>query len=79
MTGLLIFGLTLIAVISYALFAPFFLEINSFCNFYGVRFLYLASANLVLIDSRLKINLKALGWHRLIDPFAKSSKPKPVK
>ncbi|MDR3693947.1 hypothetical protein [Mucilaginibacter sp.] len=81
MTGLLIFGLTLIAVIGYVLFAPFFLEINSFNNFYGIRFLYLASANLILIDDRLKINIKAVGWHRLMDPFAKSKKAetKPVK
>ena len=72
MTGLLIFGLILIAVISYVLFAPFILEINSFSNFYSVRFLYLASANLVLIDNRLKINIKAVGWHLLMDQFAKS-------
>jgi hypothetical protein len=83
MNGLLIFGLILIAVFSYLLFAPFYLEINSNNGFYGIRFHYLASANLVLVDDRLKINIKAVGWHRLMDPFAKSvkaeAKPVPSK
>lgn len=81
MTGLLILGLILIAVICYVLFAPFSLEINSFDNFYGIRFHYLASVNLVLMDDRLKINLNAMGWHWQTDPFAKRAKAetKPVK
>jgi len=79
MTGLLILGLTLVAVTGYLLFAPFYLEINSTKGFYGIRFNYLASANLVLIDNRLKVNVAAAGWHKKIDPFAKTAKTKPVQ
>jgi hypothetical protein len=53
------------------------LQLNNSTGFYGVRFHRLATANLVVTDGHLKINLQAMGWQTRIDPFVKKAKVEP--
>lgn len=76
MAGLLIFLLIILAVFSYLLFAPFYIEINSISGLCGIRLQRLASAKLILADNLLKIDLHIIGWRKQIDPFEKHAKRK---
>ena len=69
----------IVAIFSYLLFAPLYIEINSVNSLYAVRFHHLASAKLIFIDSSLKINLKIAGWKKQIDLFHQLFERKPKK
>ncbi|MDB4905134.1 MAG: hypothetical protein JWQ63_4415 [Mucilaginibacter sp.] len=72
MEWLLIFLLITIAVVSYVLFAPFYLEINTSTGLCSIRFHHLASAKLIISDRSLLIDLWIAGWAKQIDLFAKT-------
>jgi len=76
MIWLLVLSLLIVAVFSYLLFAPFYLEINSLNGFYGIRFHRVAFAKLILIDNSFKIDLYVAGWRKQFDLFTKPSKRK---
>jgi hypothetical protein len=70
MLWFLIFLIIILAALSYLIFAPLCLEINSIEGLYRIRFHRLASARLVANKGSFKIDLKIAWWHREIDPFA---------
>jgi hypothetical protein len=74
MIWLLVLLLLIVAVFSYLLFAPFYLEINSLNGFYGIRFHRVAFAKLIFIDNSFKIDLYLAGWRKQIDLFARPAK-----
>jgi hypothetical protein len=74
MIWLLILLLLIIVIFSYLLFAPFYLEINSISDFYGIRFHRMAYAKLIITDNLFKIDLCIAGWRKQIDLLAKPAK-----
>jgi len=74
MLWLLIPMLTVLAVCSYLLFAPLYLQINSLNNFYGIRFHRIAYAQLLIADSSLIVSLWVAGWQKQFDLLAMSAK-----
>lgn len=66
--------IVLLILLSYLLFAPFYLEINSTTGLFKVRFHRLASARLFITESSLFIDLKIMWWHKIIDLLAPKNK-----
>jgi len=63
-----VFILFIALILSYMLFAPFYLEINSIKGLAQIRLHRLISATLVLSTSA-KIELRIAGWMKVIDLF----------
>ena len=74
MQWLLYLVLTILAILSYLLFAPAYIEINSTSGIYRLRFHHLASGAVVLKDYRFKLNLRIAWWEKQIDLFARGEK-----
>jgi hypothetical protein len=75
MIGLILLLIVLLVFI-YLLVAPFYFEINSDSGLCRIRFHFLASARLRVIESSLILDLKIVGWQKHIDLFAVSDKKK---
>jgi len=71
MNELLIFLILLLAILLYLLVAPFYIEINSRKNWYGVRFHQLAKAKIYATNESVFIELQIAGWHKVIDLLAR--------
>jgi hypothetical protein len=61
-------------VVSYLLFAPVYLELNSLTGLYGVRFHYLAAGKLLIKNGTVIIAVRVAGWEKNIDLLAKRSR-----
>jgi len=70
MIWLLIFLSLLVFVLCYLLFAPFYIEINSYSGLCRVRFHKLITARLRIIKSSLILDLKIAWWQKQIDLLA---------
>jgi hypothetical protein len=73
MNWLLIFLLVLFSLLSYLLFAPFFLELDSEQNIFRIRFHRLASARLVIHHSKLWLIIRVAGWEKEMDLLKRKS------
>lgn len=81
MLWVLIFLSVIAVILSYLLFAPFYLEINSITGVYGVRFHHLATARVMLKNSTPVLDLRIAGWKKEVDlatKFFKKKKKRPV-
>lgn len=67
MIWLLLILLMLTLFITYFLFAPFYLEIDSKRKLIRMRFHRLASARLLVVNSSLMIDVRIPGWRKSID------------
>ena len=66
--------LLFVLVLAYALFAPFYLEVDSEINLLRIRFHHLASAKLLTRNSSLIIQLNVAGWNKEMDLFTEGVK-----
>jgi hypothetical protein len=71
----LILGLIIFFVAAYLLFAPFYVEIDTYHQLYRVRLHRLASAGLAYADNRFVIRFTIAGWtkDKLLEDFGGSS------
>lgn len=69
-----IFLLIIIGIVSYILFAPIYLEIDSSKDLYRIRFHHLVSIAVGKSEDRLLLELKILYWRQAIDVFAANPK-----
>lgn len=79
MQWFLILVLILLAILSYLLFAPIFIDIDSDNNLYRLRFHQLASGTLVVKNYSFKIDLHLAWWKKQFDLFHKKSENKITK
>ena len=69
-------------IISYLLFAPFYLEANSALSVFRIRFHKIAIAEIFISNRTLMVEIKLAGWKKQIDllaPKAKKEKKKVKK
>jgi hypothetical protein len=71
--------LILAFILGYLLFAPCYLEINSAIKIVRIRFHQMASAQLLMHNKTLFIEIKIAGWQKSIDLLAPKAKIKKVK
>ncbi len=76
MLWILVFLLVLMVALSYLVFAPFYIEINSISGRCGLRLHHLANAQLVIKDSSLKIEMTIAGWRKQFDLLAQNKQIK---
>ena len=67
---ILVVMLILFAIITYVLFAPFYIEINSTTGLYRIRLHHLAAARLLLTDTSIIAELTVAGLKRRTDLLA---------
>lgn len=78
MIVLLLFLVLLTLVAGYLLFAPFYVEANSTLNILRLRFHKVATAELLLANQTLLIEIKVAKWKKQIDLFAPKAKKKKI-
>lgn len=78
MTGLLIILIIIVFVISYILFAPFYVAINSINGTLTIRFHNVFTAQLYISNDSLFLDLKVAGFRKKIDLFSKTPKKKKI-
>lgn len=80
MPWLFYLALIFLAILSYLLFAPIYLEIDTTAGIYGLRLHHLVSGAIILKDYRLKLDLRIAWWKKQFDLFAvKPKKKEPEK
>jgi len=70
--------LILITVLTYPLFAPFYLEIDSTKGLFRLRFHYIISARILLENSSLILEIKSPIWNKRIDLLAQNERKKTI-
>lgn len=78
MIWLTVFTGLLLALCFYLAVAPFYLEIDSTCNLYRVRFHHIAYVGLGVCDDTPVFYLGILGWQRQVAITAMLGKSKPA-
>ena len=78
MIVLLLFLVLLTLVAGYLLFAPFYVEANSALNTLRLRFHKVATAELLMANQTLLIEIKVAKWKKQIDLFAPKAKKKKI-
>ena len=78
MTGLLIFLIIIVFVISYILFAPFYVAINSINGTLTIRFHSVFIAQMYSSEDSLFLDLRIVGFRKKIDLFSKTIKKKKI-
>jgi len=76
MIWLLLILIILITVLTYSLFAPFYLEIDSTKGLFRLRFHHLISARILLEYSSLILEIKSPIWNKRIDLLAQNESKK---
>ena len=60
-------------LVFYLLVAPLYLEIDSDCGYFRIRFHHLAMAKLGLTGGSLMLDMKIIGWSKQIDLLARNN------
>jgi len=76
MIWLLLILIILITVLTYLLFAPFFLEIDSTKGMFKIRFHHLISVRILLENSSLILEIKSPMWNKRINLLAQNERRK---
>ncbi len=78
MIVLLLILVMLTIVSAYVLFAPIYLEVNTALNILRLRFHKVASAELLMAQQTLLLEIKVAKWKKQIDLFAPKAKKKKI-